>query len=155
MKKTKKCFLLFAISLLALAGWSRKKVELLSDKKLIDLSAAIGKCTLGAEKLMPDMSITPKPTSQITPTPHPTNVPKPSLPPKPRTLDIRIRDMQVTYNHEAWTDLEILKAQLQKDHDEWTTFRLVDDFAEAHVYRQMLGILNELETEIGLRYIKE
>ena len=171
MKKTKKCFLLLMVSLLAFAGWGRKKVELLSDKKLIDLSAAIGKCTLGADDLMPEegdnaqdannpdripaMSVTPNPTSQITPTPHPTNGPKPSLPAKPRTLDIRIRDMQVMYNYVPWPDLEILKAQLQKDHDERTTFRLVDDFAEAHVYRQMLEILNELENGIGLRYIKE
>ena len=160
-----------AISLLALAGWSRKKVELLSDKKLIDLSAAIGKCALGADELLPEegdtvqdvnspdrmpaMSVTPIPTQKLTPTPRPTSQPKPSLPPKPRTLDISVRDMQVTYNHVPWPDLEILKAQLQKDHDERTTFRLVDDFAEAHVYRRMLEILNELEAEIGLRYIKE
>ena len=173
MKKTKKRLLLLTVSLLVLAGWSQKKVELLSDKKLIDLSAAIGKCTLGADDLMPEegdntqdgststdasgpvMSVTPKPTAKITPAPYPTNGPKPSLPEKPRTLDIRIRDMQVTYHPVPWPDLEILKMQLQKDHDERTTFRLVDDFAEAHVYRQMLEILNELEAEIGLRYIKE
>ena len=168
MKRKGKLFFL-AVGLLLFAGWGQKKVELLNDKKLIDLNAAIGTCTLGAEDLIPDegdntqdtntpatapvMSITPNPTPRITPTPRPTSQPKPSLPAKPRTLDISIRDVQVTYHHVPWPDLEILKAQLQKDHDEWTTFRLVDDFAEAHVYRQMLEILNELEGEIGLRYI--
>ena len=170
MKKRGKLLLFLAVSLLVLAGWSQKKVELLNDKKLIDLNVAIGKCTLGAEDLIPDegdsmqdannpatapkpeMSITPKPTQKLTPTP--TTQPKPSLPAKPRTLDISIRDEQVTYNHVSWPDLEILKEQLQRDHDERTTFRLVDDFAEAHVYRQLLEILNELEAEIGLRYIK-
>ena len=173
MKRRGKLLLFLAVSLLVLVGWSQKKIELLNDKKLIDLNLAIGKCTLGAEDLIPDegdstqdsnnsatvpgpvMSVTPKPTQGLTPTPKPTTQPKPSLPAKPRTLDISIRDMQVTYNHVPWPDLEILKAQLQKDHDERTTFRLVDDFAEAHVYKQMLEILNELETKIGLRYIKE
>ena len=174
MKKRGKLLLFLVIYLLVLVGWNQKKVELLNDKKLIDLNAAIGKCTLGAEDLIPNegdntqdvnnpattpapkLSVTPKPTEGITPTHQPTIQPKPTLPPllKPRTLDISIRDQQVTYNKVLWEDLEILKAQLQKDHDERTTFRLVDDFAEAHVYRQMLEILKELENEIGLRYIK-
>ena len=173
MKKRGKLVLFLVICLLVLAGWNQKKVELLNDKKLIDLNAAIGKCTLGAEDLIPDvcdntqnvnnpattpepkLSAAPKPTGGITPTHQPTIHAKPTLPPllKPRTLDISIRDQEVTYNKAMWKDLEILKAQLQKDHDERTTFRLVDDFAEAHVYRQMLEILNELEAEIGLRYI--
>lgn len=171
MKKIGKLLLFLAVSLLVLAGWGQKKIELLNDKKLIDLNAAIGKCTLGAEDLIPDegdstqdvdnpatapnpeISVTPKLTPSLSPTPKPTTQPKPTLPPQPRTLDISIRDQQITYNHVPWADLEILKAQLQKDHNEWTTFRLVDDFAEAHVYRQMLEILNELEAEIGLRYI--
>ena len=53
MKKRGKLFLLLAVSLLVLAGWGQKKVELLSDKKLIDLSAAIGNCTLGADEMTP------------------------------------------------------------------------------------------------------
>ena len=174
MKKRGKLLLFLTVVLLVLVGWSQKKVELLNDKKLIDLNVAIGKCTLGAEDLVPEegdsmqdvnnpvtapdpkISVTPKPTPGITPTHQPTIHPKPTLPPllKPRTLDISIRDQQITYNKVLWKDWEILKAQLQKDHDERTTFRLVDDFAEAHVYRQMLEILNELEAEIGLRYIK-
>lgn len=174
MKSKGKLLFFLAGCLFILAGWSQKKVELLNDKKLIDLNLAIGKCTLGAEDLIstegdnaqetnspttapkPVLSVTPKPTQGLTPTPRPTATPKPTQPPllKPRTLNITIRDQQVTYNNVVWTDLEILRAQLQKDHDERTTFRLVDDFAEAHAYRQMLEILNELETEIGLRYIK-
>jgi hypothetical protein len=58
----------------------------------------------------------------------------------------------VTYNYVPWPKLDILAEQLRRDHNEWTTFRLIDDFAEAHVYRQMLEILNELEAEIGLSY---
>ena len=185
MKKRWKLLLLALVSLLVLAGWSQKKVELLSDKKLIDLSAAIGNCTLGADDMTPDegtsernpngqgaakptpkptpkptamptpmISVTPKPT--ITPgatSPHaPTIHPKPTVSIKPRTLDISVRDEQVTYNYVLWPYLDILKERLQRDHDERTSFCLIDDYAEAHVYRRMLEILNELEAEIGLRY---
>lgn len=176
MKRKGKLFLLLAVSLLVLIGWGQKKVELLSDKKLIDLSAAIGNCTLGAEDLIPDSekdattpvttpvpmaSVTPKPTVTPRPTSTPTSMPapsihpKPTLPPKPKTYEIRVRDQVVTYKNEPWTDLDILTDRFQSDCNEWTTFRLIDDYAEAHVYRKIIEILNKLETEIGLRYIIE
>ena len=176
MKRKGKLFLLLTVSLLVLAGWGQKKVELLSDKKLIDLSAAIGNCTLGAEDLIPDEgkdattplttpvpmtsvtpkpTVTPRPTSTPTSMPAPTIHPRPTLPPKPRTYDIRVRDQVVTYKNETWPDLDIFTDQIQKDCNEWTTFRLTDDYAEAHVYRKLIEILNELEAENGLRYIIE
>ena len=46
----KKYTILFVIfSLMLLAGWGKKNVELLNDKKLIDLDAAIGICIPGAD----------------------------------------------------------------------------------------------------------
>lgn len=172
MKRKRKLLLLVSFSLLVLAGWGQKKVELLSDKKLIDLNAAIGKCLLGAEDLIQDDgseimnptttpgpvgSVTPKPTvtPRVTPTPRVTATPAPTRVPLPRTIDIRIRDQKIIYNYVEWPDIEILKEQIQKDHDERTTFRLIDDYAEAHVYRQMMDVLEELETELGLNYTKE
>jgi len=177
MKRRGKLFLLLTVSLLVLAGWGQKKVELLSDKKLIDLSAAIGNCMLGAEELVPPeegkdtpnpsvtpvpmTSVTPKPTVTPIPTSTPTSMPaptihpKPTLPPKPKTYAVSVRDQVVAYKNTEWTDLDSFTEQLQKDCNEWTTFRLIDDYAEAHVYRKLLKILNELETEIGLRYTIE
>lgn len=167
--KRKRTLLLFTIAgLLVLAGWGQKKVELLSDKKLIDLSAAIGNCTLGADDLTqdtgketPNPSATPVPVTSVTP--KPTTVPKvtvtpaptPTRMPLPRTIDIRVRDQKVVYNYVEWPDLDILREQIQKDHAERTTFRLIDDYAEAHVFRRMLEILKQLEEEIGLKYMKE
>lgn len=176
MKRKGKLLLLLALVLLVLAGWGQKKVELLSDKKLIDLSAAIGNCMLGAEELTPDEgkdtpnpsatpvpmtsvtpkpTVTPRPTSTPTSMPAPTIHPKPTLPPKPKTYAVSVRDQVVAYKNTEWTDLDSFTEQLQKDCNEWTTFRLIDDYAEAHVYRKLLKILNELEAEIGLRYTIE
>ena len=101
MKRKGKLLLLLAVSLLVLAGWGQKKVELLSDKKLIDLSAAIGNCTLGAEDLIPDegketpnlsatpvpmTSVTPKPTVTPRPTAQPTRSPQPIIVPNAKTI---------------------------------------------------------------------
>ena len=172
MKKRGTVFLLLMVSLLVLAGWGQKKVELLSDKKLIDLSAAIGNCTLGAEELIPEdgkdtpnpsatpvpmTSVTPKPTAAptLTSMPAPTIHPKPTLPPKPRTRDISVRDQIVTYKAVSWPDLDVFMEQLRQDQDEWTTFHLVDDYAEAHVYRRIKKMLEELKTELGLKYTEE
>ena len=172
MKKRGTVFLLLMVSLLVLAGWGQKKVELLSDKKLIDLSAAIGNCTLGAEELIPEdgkdtpnpsdtpvpiTSFTPKPTAAptLTSMPAPTIHPKPTLPPKPRTRDISVRDQIVTYKAVSWPDLDAFMEQLRQDQDEWTTFHLVDDYAEAHVYRRIKKMLEELKTELGLKYTEE
>ena len=168
MKRKRVLFLLAIDVLLVLAGWGQKKVELLSDKKLIDLSAAIGNCKLGADDMVQDIgketpnpsatpvpmtSVTPKPTAK--PTPKVTVTPAPTRVPLPRTMDIRVRDQKVSYNYVEWPDLAILKEQIQKDFDERTTFRLVDDYAEAHTFRRMLGILSDLEAEIGLKYTIE
>jgi len=168
MKRKRKLLLLAIAALLVLAGWGQKKVELLSDKKLIDLSAAIGNCKLGADDMVQDIgketpnpsatpvpmtSVTPKPTAK--PTPKVTVTPAPTRVPLPRTMDIRVRDQKVSYNYVEWPDLAILKEQIQRDFDERTSFRLVDDYAEAHVYREMLNILSDLEAEIGLKYTIE
>jgi len=172
MKKRGTVFLLLMVSLLVLAGWGQKKVELLSDKKLIDLSVAIGNCTLGAEELIPEdgkatpnpsatpvpmTSVTPRPTAAptLTSMPAPTIHPKPTLPPKPRTRDISVRDQIVTYKAVSWPDLDVFMEQLRQDQDEWTTFHLVDDYAEAHVYRRIKKMLEELKTELGLKYTEE
>lgn len=171
MKRKYKWLLLVFLSLLVLVGWGKKNVELLSSKKLIDLDAAIQICMPGAdsseqengdktEKPMTS-TVTPKPTAKPTSTPkptatpRPTATPKPTEAPKPRAIVISVRDRQVTYASTGLEDLDILKERILQDNDALVTFRLVDDFAEAHVYRKIIGVLEELEAEAGIRYIKD
>lgn len=166
MKKRGKLFLLLAGCILTLVGWGQKKVELLSDKKLIDLSAAIGKCALGADEISqqegtstqnPSGQGTAKPTVKPTlkPTVKPTVTPKPSPTPSPRTIVISVRDCKITYDSQAWEDIDTLKERISKDHGSIISFQLVDDYAETHVFRRIMAILEELEAEIGIRYIRE
>ncbi len=159
-----------AVSLLVLAGWGKKNVELLNDKKLIDLSAALGNCILGAEDLLPEEdkthnqatpvpSVRPTATPKATVTPRPTAVPTrkptPTQSPQPEIFYISIRDQEITYHYEPCSDLDILRTQITRDHGELVSFRLIDNYAEAHVYRRVMGMLEELRNEIGLRYMKD
>lgn len=166
MKKRGKWFLLFAVSLLVLAGWGQKKVELLSDKKLIDLSAAIGNCTLGAEELTPDEGsstanpngpegATPAPTVTPRPTAQPTASQQPIIVQKAQTIFISVRDEAILYDLRQVEDTDKLKKRITVDHADHVTFKLIDNYAEAHVFRRIMELLEELETEMGIRYIIE
>ena len=167
MKKKGKLFLLLAVSLLVLAGWGRKKVELLSDKKLIDLSVAIGNCTLGAEDLIPDEgdntwdpngpTATPGPAPSVTPrpTPQPTGSSQPIIVPAAKKIIISIRDEAILYDLRPVEEIESLKKKITADNADHISFHLVDNYAEAHVFRQVMALLEELEAELGIRYIRE
>ena len=61
----------------------------------------------------------------------------------------------MTYDLAAWEDLDKLEEQIRQDHSPWISFQLVDDFAEAHVYRRIMAILEDLEKEIGIRYSRD
>jgi len=170
MKRKGKLFLLLAMSLLMLAGWGQKKVELLSDKKLIDLSAAIGNCTLGADDMTPDDGTsTPKPNGQAgatptaaptptiapRPTAQPTRSPQPIIVPNAKTIIISIRDEAIFYDLRIVDDMESLEKRITIENADHISFKLVDNYAEAHVFRRVMALLEELEAEIGIRYIIE
>lgn len=156
MRRKIKWLALMLFSLFLLAGFGKKSVELLSDKKLIDLNAAIGICLPGADDMTPEEGNTtqnPEPTVQPTVTPRPTVTPKPTGASKPRAVIINVRDREVTCGSSAWDDMDALKERLAREVNSNVTFRLVDDYAEAHVYRRVMAILKELEEEFGISYI--
>ncbi len=170
MKKRRKLILLALVSLLVLAGWGQKKVELLSDKKLIDLSAAIGNCTLGADDMTPDdgtstqnpegqegAAPTATPTPGITPRPtaKPTTSLQPTVKPADRTIIISVRDEEILYDLRSVDDMEMLEKRITIEHTDHVTFKLVDNYAEAHVFRSVMKLLEKLEAELGVRYVRE
>ena len=170
MKRRGKLFLLLTVSLLVLAGWGQKKVELLSDKKLIDLSAAIGNCTLGADDMTPDdgtstknpngqagvtPTAAPTPTIAPRPTAQPTRSPQPIIVPNAKTIIISIRDEAIFYDLRVVNDMETLEKRITIENADHISFKLVDNYAEAHVFRRVRALLEELEAEIGIRYIIE
>ena len=170
MRKRRKLILLALVSLLVLAGWGQKKVELLSDKKLIDLSAAIGRCTLGADDMTPDdgtstqnpsgqtgatPTAAPTPSTTPRPTAKPTSSPQPTVRPAAKTIIISVRDEEILYDLRSVDDMETLEKRITIEHADNVSFKLVDNYAEAHVFRRVMALLEELEAELGIRYIRE
>jgi len=165
MKRKLKLLAVLVFSLLFLVGFGKKSVELLSDKKLIDLNAAIQICLPGAdasEKEHGDETqtpvlptVTPQPTVKPTTTPKATATPKPTTKPKPRAVTINVRGRIVTCGSTEWEDFDALKERIAREANSSVTFHLVDDFAEAHVYRKIVAILEELDAELGISYIRD
>lgn len=151
MKRKIRLLVLITFSLLFFVGWGKKNVELLNDKKLIDLNAAIGICMPGADASISDINADNdiEPEDEESPTDT-----RDSIEDDERTIVISVRDQKVTYDSK-WIDLDNLKDRIRQDCSNKVSFQLVDDFAEAHVYQCVLTILSDLESEIGLTYTKE
>ena len=159
MKRKYTILLLMIFSFMFLVGWGKKSVELLNDKKLIDLNLAIERCIPGADA--PDNNDTSDSNEEennennndvtITVTPDD----KEDMEEEDRTLVISVRNRKVTYETVEYTNMDKLKERIKQDNGERVTFKLVDDFAEAHVYKEVMSILSELESELGLKYSKD
>ena len=154
MKRKYKLLLFMVVSLLCLVGWGKKQVELLNDKKLIDLNLALQNCSLGADS-KENTSDNDEKVDEIVPEITPTPTDKIVIEEKEKTIVISIRGRNITYNFAKWNDIEKLKDKMKQDNGKLVSFRLVDDFAEAHIYKRVMAILSELELEIGLKYTRE
>ena len=154
MKRKYKLLLFIVISLLCLVGWGKKQVELLNDKKLIDLNLALQNCSLGADS-KENTSDNDEKVEEIVPEITPTPIDKIVIEEKEKIIVISVRGRNITYNFVKWNDIDKLKDKMKQDNGELVSFQLVDDFAESHVYKRVMAILSELELEIGLKYTKE
>ncbi len=154
MKRKYKLLLFMVVSLLCLVGWGKKQVELLNDKKLIDLNLALQNCSLGADS-KENASDNDEKVEEIVP--EITEIPddKIVIEKKEKTIVISVRGRDITYDFAKWNDIDKLKDKMKQDNGELVSFQLVDDFAESHIYKRVMTILSELELEIGLKYTKE
>lgn len=148
MKKKYRIPMLMIVSLLFLVGWGKKQVELLNDKKLIDLNAAMGICMPGADT--PDHNANDQESEERRS--QETQTGTDSAGDEEKIIVIRVRGEKVTYDSVQLTGLDSLKNRIRRDCGDKVSFRLMDDFAEAHVYKEILKMLSELKSETGLTY---
>lgn len=155
MKRKYKLLVLTVFSLLFFVGWGKKSVELLNNKKLIDLNLAIEKCLPGAEiQNKEPISDNDEKVEELVPKVTVIPEDKVTIEEKEKTIVISIRGRKITYNF-VECEVDKLKDTIRKDNGKLVSFQLVDDFAESHVYKRVMAILSELELEIGLKYTKE
>ena len=148
MKRKSIVVLLVFLSVMLLAGWGKKQVELLNDNKLIDLSKAIENCK-GGDSLKPSDNT----GSDIESSEGTQSDSKDTMGEK--EIIISVRNKSVTYDNVEWKNLNTIESKIRLDFKENVVFKLVDDFAEAHVYRYLMKVLSELQSEIGITYTME
>lgn len=140
-------------SVLFICAWGEKKAELLDDRKLIDLDKAIEFAKPGADSIADtegENEDDPISETEI----------QQQVPNEKSIIVISIRDESVTYNGVAYkkdifSNIEDFENMLKRDNKGNVKFSLVDDFAEAHVYKQIFDVLKKLHSEIGLEFSYE
>ena len=154
MKKKCRLLLIMFLSLPFLVGWGKKSVKLLNDKKLIDLDAAIVMCFPGADAF--DNETNSEKEEEVNDAlPEVATDTKISIENEDKTIVIRVRDRKVIYDGIEWLDMDNLKDRIRQDCGEHIIFHLIDDYAESHVYKSVMSMLSDLESEIELNYTKE
>ena len=134
MKKTLKIIFLL-VTVITLCSWGEKTVELLDSRKLIDLEKAIEISTPGGAAIFED-------DQNDTDTEQ-----NGSQNPSSKILVVTIRDEQITYNQKSVSGVEELAKKVRMDLKEGMKISLVDDYAEAHVYRDVLKALKDIRSE--------
>ena len=157
MKKKIKILLFMMLSFLVLAGWGKKEVKLLDSSKLIDLNAAIELAKPGG--MSGDSDVESETNSGNDGDDGESYSDHDSIQPQVVNIVIRVRGNVVTYtcgNH-SWEDVDYiqLKSRIRADYSTNAIVILYDDYAEAHTYRDILVILDEMKNEIGLIYMED
>lgn len=131
-----------------LVGWGNKKIELLDNNKLINLDKAIEYAKPGGawsknteDQLEENISVNNEYKEDIIA--GDTNV-----------KYIYVKDEQVIYDGTNISE-EKLSEVIECDYREQITFVLVDDWAEASLYRRIRQKLDNLHESIGLSFTEE
>lgn len=140
--------ILFTFCLLLLTGWGEKSVELLDDIKLIDLSKAIKEVPIGKQG---NTSNTKEPKTESVNN-HNKEISDKKIK-KDKIYIIEIRNEKIIYNKKEYDDVNELKKKIIDDYSsEKGSVSLVDNYAEVHLYNEVLNMLEQLHETIGLVY---
>lgn len=146
MKHKKKTILLLILVMMAavLLAWKTRPVELIDDKLLIDLDATIQDADWGQEDSGDDDSDAPTSTEDDgTPDIAPTAAPETW-----EEITIVICGEKTKINDVTMHNLSTVEKFLDMKCGENTRVYLVDDYAEAHAYKDVYELLQQKQLEI-------
>ncbi|MBR4608464.1 MAG: hypothetical protein IKO41_19855 [Lachnospiraceae bacterium] len=140
MKRRKKIllFLLVFACLALFTGWAVKTVELLNENPpLIDLNAAIQEAKFGknGNEAHQDGDDPNKPAETVG-----------------KEIIITIKGEGVWLGEHRYFSLDSLNTRLISNYQTGDTILLKDDYAEAHFYKEILSMLEKLNSERGFVY---
>ena len=159
MQKNKKpiIILLLTLCIFLLTGWGKKAAELLNDSLLIDLNQAIKESSIGNQGNTLAVEDKETESDDIMKDNQTVNIPPDESmilqEEKKAPYIITIRDMTITYDNNVCNGIDVLKTKIIGDCSNGAgSVYLVDDYAESHVYNEVLTILAQLHETIGLEY---
>ena len=141
MKKAFLILLLLFIPFLCAFG---EQVDLLDNDKLIDLHKAIN-VTPGGSSLTETEGETGGEDTSAAPSGENSHTAQNA------EIEIRVQGREIYYNGRKYSDN--FKGKLEKDIN--ARFILVDDYAEAHTYRNVLRIMRTMHEEDGLEFTEK
>lgn len=132
---------------LFLIAWGTKPVKLLNDTKLINLDNAIGYVKPGAEEYHapsePSVTESDVPSEETKET-EPLNI----------TIDIVVQGMSVIFDGKEIEETADLSNLIRNNLNSHTTFRLIDNFADANKYKEIYRLMHDLHNEIGVIFVE-
>lgn len=139
-------FLVIVLVVAVLIGAGKQPVELLNDNPpLIDLDAAIKEADFGKNGNTGSETGDPSQDQQG-------EEGDASQGDKNKELKIYVRDEVITYDKLEFRNVNTLRKMLEKDYKEGDVIKLIDDYAEAHRYREVLNMLKEYQSEKGIAF---
>lgn len=141
----------FLLSMLLLCAFG-KQIELLDDRKLIDLEKAIELAKPGADSADDTEGENSEDSSSENGSQIQDHTENEDI-----IIEIRIRDGAIAYNGTAYMG-DVLENpyefenMLKCDNKVNVKFKLIDNYAEAHTYKCVLNILKKLHSDIGLEF---
>lgn len=145
MRQKKRMMLLGVISLMAalLVAWKLKPVELIDDKLLIDLDITIQDADWGQESSGEDTDTPGTKDDDSVPVVVPTAAPEDL-----EEITILLRGERLKVNDVSMHSLDTVEKLLDKKCGDGTRVYLIDDYAEAHVYKSVLELLKRKQAQI-------
>lgn len=137
-------FLALMVAVMAFVGWGKQPVELLNDNPpLIDLNAAIKEADFGQNGNTGSETGDPSKDHQG----EDGNTQQGEA---HHTFEIFVRDEDITFEKLIIRKVDTLKRKLEQECQVGDTVKLIDDYAEAHRYREVWDMLKPLAEERGL-----
>lgn len=146
-KKQIAVFIILAL-LMVIGGWGKKKIELMTDGKLIDLEKAIPMSHIGDESANADNQTSGAEDAEQ----HKSTFEVSAV--STKTYKIRIHGTSIFFEGNECS-IDELSKQLNAVCVTGDKIKLLDDYAETHIYHEVEDILKEKSDAIGIYYEAE
>lgn len=157
MKWLKKgvCVVTLLLTMIFLVGFGTKEVKLWNNAPLIDLDAAIKNADIGKQGNQvtkneeTDGKIVQEKVQKVD-----TQVvsKEPVIMESNEMYQVVIQGESIKFENESINDIEKLESLIEQNCTEKSTIILTDDYAETHVYHQILRMIEEQKQIIGFEF---